>query len=721
MGLWTMAGKSKSDRIGTHRLGRGCGQRALSLRPQSVVEGLEQRRLLSLTIAPLPVGANPVALANDIVVPDTGLTITGGNYVGADQQGATYTNFRLTDPNLILSMPDGVLLTSGSSAIVAVPNVNAGAGVSDGTIGDTDLDTLIAGTTYDANSLTIQFTADPSVHSILFDFIFASEEFPEFVGSPFNDVFAAYLDGNQVSLDSAGQVISVNNNFFNLDNSHVGGPATAGKTPVTFDIEYDGLTPRIRTQAPLSAAGTHTLKFVIADAADSILDSGVFITRLQGSDQTVGSPQTQLPTPGAIDVTAQSLAESAGTQTITLHRLDGVSGELTVHYALTNGSATSPGDFLTNSGQITFADGESQKTVTVSIVDDSQVEGDEIFDLQLTDPSDGQILTPTTPFTIVDNDCDVGFTASRYRSRGQVSSITVTVQRMGSTAATTTVNYATADATALAGRDYTPVSGTLTFAPGETVQTFDVPILADSPAIGMRSLNVMLSDPTTTAGSANTDFRPQATVTIADLHAPTVTGVQYVQSRGRIAAVQVQFSEAVNVIGATGDFQIVTRGAMGTGAARAVQLRSASFDTITNTLTITPTRLLPLNRMCQLLIGLNGGITDSSGNPLDGDADGNGGGVYSTYFARGRRISFTDQDGDTVLLSLRGGGTMQLERGFDWNGQSLLLSDTGSNSILKGRVRTRRGSDGIITLDEISGLGAVRNDLGSQIHVTTVS
>ena len=92
--------------------------------------------------------------------------------------------------------------------------------------------------------------------------IFGSDEYREFVGSPFNDAFAAYLDGEQVSFDINRRPITVNNNFFRVDN-----------TFNTLDVEYDGLTPRIRTQAPLDAnITTHTLKFVTADTVDTAYD-----------------------------------------------------------------------------------------------------------------------------------------------------------------------------------------------------------------------------------------------------------------------------------------------------------------------------------------------------------------------------------------------------------------------------------------------------------------
>ena len=68
--------------------------------------------------------------------------------------------------------------------------------------------------------------------------------------------------------------------------------------------------------------------------------------------------------------------------------------------------------------------------------------------------------------------------------------------RSGNTTATVSVNYATSNGTALAGRDYVPASGTLTFQPGQTLATFAVTILPNTAqATGTRTLNLTLSQP----------------------------------------------------------------------------------------------------------------------------------------------------------------------------------------------------------------------------------
>jgi hypothetical protein len=79
---------------------------------------------------------------------------------------------------------------------------------------------------------------------------------------------------------------------------------------------------------------------------------------------------------------------------------------------------------------------------------------------------------------------------------GATSQFAFTVSLASASAGTTTVNYATADGTALAGRDYTAISGTLTFPPGLTSQTILVPTLDDGAADPTRYFTINLSNPT---------------------------------------------------------------------------------------------------------------------------------------------------------------------------------------------------------------------------------
>ncbi len=111
------------------------------------------------------------------------------------------------------------------------------------------------------------------------------------------------------------------------------------------------------------------------------------------------------------------------------------------------------------------------------------------------------ICTPVGPGGVA-----ITFSAPTYNVNENTPLATITVTRAGITSGTVTVNYATSNGTATAALDYGNTSGTLTFGPGVTSQTFDVPILDDTISEGTESVNLSLSGPTggATLGSQNT-------------------------------------------------------------------------------------------------------------------------------------------------------------------------------------------------------------------------
>src|SRR6185436_18577351 len=101
-----------------------------------------------------------------------------------------------------------------------------------------------------------------------------------------------------------------------------------------------------------------------------------------------------------------NVAETAGTKAVTVTRIGNTSTAATVNYTISNGSATSPSDFVAAAGTLNFAAGETFKTFSVSIVDDLYVEGNETVNLSLSGPSSGAFLSSpnTATLTIVNND-----------------------------------------------------------------------------------------------------------------------------------------------------------------------------------------------------------------------------------------------------------------------------------------------------------------------------
>ena len=152
---------------------------------------------------------------------------------------------------------------------------------------------------------------------------------------------------------------------------------------------------------------------------------------------------------------------------------------VTVDYATADGTATSGIDYGTVSGTLTFPPGTTTQTVSVPVFGDRDFELDETFFLNLSNPSAAEIVRAQGVGTIRNDDTGYALSVSDV-SASEGGTATFTVSMLEASPQTVTVNYATADGTAVAGVDYTATSGTLTFAPGETSQTVTVALLQDA-------------------------------------------------------------------------------------------------------------------------------------------------------------------------------------------------------------------------------------------------
>ncbi|MCG8612970.1 MAG: PEP-CTERM sorting domain-containing protein [Pseudomonadales bacterium] len=220
----------------------------------------------------------------------SGVTIDPGSisYTGSATQGATFTD------GGAIGISSGIILTSGDATLAVGPNTSSGTTGSLGTPGDADLSGLIGGTpTFDANILEFEFTTDTG--DLFFDFVFASEEYNEYLG--FIDPFGLFVDGVNYALAPDGSPISVGTVNCGPTGTDPGGPNCSffnNNDGGFFDIEYDGFTDVFTASILGLGAGTHTMKFAISDASDTALDSSVFIA---GGSFSAVDPTNPVPLP----------------------------------------------------------------------------------------------------------------------------------------------------------------------------------------------------------------------------------------------------------------------------------------------------------------------------------------------------------------------------------------------------------------------------------------
>ena len=169
---------------------------------------------------------------------------------------------------------------------------------------------------------------------------------------------------------------------------------------------------------------------------------------------------------------------------------------VTVNYTTTDGSAKAGTDYAATSGSVVFAPGDTTKTIPVLVSGNQTPEANKTFSVNVSTPNSYAVISKGVGVgTIVDNEPRISI-ADAYNYYGE-SSFTFTVSLSAAYDQAVTVNFATANGTAIAGMDYVATSGTLTFAPGETTKTITVAVL--DPTAVDKSFSVHLSGASTNA------------------------------------------------------------------------------------------------------------------------------------------------------------------------------------------------------------------------------
>jgi hypothetical protein len=207
-----------------------------------------------------------------------------------------------------------------------------------------------------------------------------------------------------------------------------------------------------------------------------------------------------------------------GTSVLVTVMLSAPSGRtVSVDYASSEGTATAGTDYTDVDAALTFDPDVVVRTFTVPILEDLRDEDDETVFLTLSAPLYAGIAG-TNPVTLTISDDDplplVDFDSSSYGvGEGDVP-VLVTVTLDAESGRTVTVDYASSDGTAKAGSDYATTVGTLEFLPGETSDTFEVPVHGDAVDEDDETLQLTLS------GESNAEFpltpNNPATLTIYD-------------------------------------------------------------------------------------------------------------------------------------------------------------------------------------------------------------
>lgn len=170
-------------------------------------------------------------------------------------------------------LENGVTLSTGR--VIDLPGINT----SDSFSPDLSTDFGLPGTSGDATTLQLTFDADNTPEKFYFQYAFGSEEFVEFGGSLFNDLFSLKLNGLDFAVLSNGSAVTINN----LAGSPVGPFSSdliqnpVGTGPASDITKLDGYTYPLLFEAPIVKNATNILTISVTDTSDGAYDTALFI------------------------------------------------------------------------------------------------------------------------------------------------------------------------------------------------------------------------------------------------------------------------------------------------------------------------------------------------------------------------------------------------------------------------------------------------------------
>ena len=194
-----------------------------------------------------------------------GVTISNAHLTGDTAAAGTFG-----DAQADLGIASGVVLSTGRVVDTQGPNLDPGTSQDFSLPGDADLNALTA-PYFTQDAVVLEFDIVPAASTISVRYVFASEEYNEFVGSPFNDVIGIVVNGVNCS-NQGGFPVSVNTINKGLNSELYVDNALRER-----DTEMNGLTVPLECVASVTPGVANRVKIAIADTADGSYDSALFL------------------------------------------------------------------------------------------------------------------------------------------------------------------------------------------------------------------------------------------------------------------------------------------------------------------------------------------------------------------------------------------------------------------------------------------------------------
>jgi hypothetical protein len=331
-----------------------------------------------------------------------------------------------------------------------------------------------------------------------------------------DDVEIAEGDSGSVDAVFTVSLSSVSTKTITVNFATANGSATAGDDytaatgPLTFDPGETSETIAVPVLGDTLNEGNETFVVNLSGAVNTTI----------ADDQGEGTILDDDGVTISIDDVSVAEGDSGTTNAVFSVSLSTASVEtVTVNFATANGSAAGGSAYVTTSGTVTFTPGDTSEPVAVAVIGDTIDEANETFVVNLSGPVNATIADAQGVGTILDDDgvtISINNVSVAEGDSGTTSAVfTVTLSQTSSQ--TVTMNFSTANVSAVAGLDYLAASGSLSFAPGETSKNIIVAVIGDESDEVDETFIVVLSS------AANATFSDnQGTGAILDDDAPSV-------------------------------------------------------------------------------------------------------------------------------------------------------------------------------------------------------
>lgn len=338
-------------------------------------------------------GQTPNQLVQNVLL-GNGVDVSNVNYSGATNAIGTFNA-----TNASIGIDEGIIMTTGTINQGAEgpygPNDKPNAGLDNNTSGYGPLSNLVGTDTYNATLLEFDFI--PYSDTVRFKYVFASEEYPEYVGSEYNDVFAFFITGpgipggtqNMAIIPGTTQPVAINNvnhlqntNFYQSNGN--GNQAPYNSDP--YYVQYDGFTTPLEAVSKVECGETYHLVIAIADVGDPIFDSGIFLEKNSLNSEQPVSVDYELSNDPYGD--GQTMAQGCTSAEVTVTRSGPMVSEALTIPIDVSGSAVEGLDYSSVPSSITFSPGETSISFTIDALNNTGLTGlvNLILQFQIDDP-----------------------------------------------------------------------------------------------------------------------------------------------------------------------------------------------------------------------------------------------------------------------------------------------------------------------------------------------